>query len=254
MNKKVFLITFVMIAAIYGIFNYQMSKLLTRDGDVAYTSQTPSLIALSGVQQSSLDPIYNYTANSLWTPAWDSHVIISQYDPIMRKIAAGRGLDWRLIAAIANAESRFDHDVVSGAGAVGLMQIMPVVARQFKVDPMHIGDPHTNVELGVELLDYIGGTFRFPARISEKDRLSIILASYNCGIGHVLDARRLAAKYGENHNSWQVVAKYLELKGDPAYYEDDVVRCGAFYDNRQTLGFVKKVMRYYDSYCRLAAL
>ncbi len=79
------------------------------------------------------------------------------------------------------AESRFDHQVVSHAGAVGLMQIMPVVARQFKVDPMHVGDPHTNITLGVELIDYIGRTLRFPESISEKDRLSIILASYNCG-------------------------------------------------------------------------
>jgi membrane-bound lytic murein transglycosylase F len=73
-------------------------------------------------------------------------------------------------------------------------------------------------------------------------------------MGHVLDARRLAVKYGENPNSWSVVSRYLELKSNPLYYEDEVVRCGAFQDNRQTLGFVRKVMRYYDSYCEIAML
>jgi membrane-bound lytic murein transglycosylase F len=254
MTKKVFFITFVMIASVYGIFDYQMSKLLSCDGSLTLQPLPLSSVARVSIPVSA-GHADNYTSKKLlWTPAWDSQVVISQYDPIMREVATDKGYDWRLIAAIANAESRFDHRVVSGAGAVGLMQIMPTVARQFKVDPMHIGDPHTNVELGVELLDYIGNTFRFPAKISERDRLSIILASYNCGMGHVLDARRLARKYGENPNSWRVVAKYLELKSDPTYYEDEVVRCGAFYDNRQTLGFVKKVIRYYDGYCRLAAL
>jgi membrane-bound lytic murein transglycosylase F len=254
MTKRIFLITFVMIASVWGISDYRMSKLLSRDGSMTLHSPSLSSVARVNVPLSVGHAGGHTLKNLLWTPSWDSQSVISQYDPIMREVATDKGYDWRLIAAIANAESRFDHDVVSGAGAVGLMQIMPVVARQFKVDPQHVADPHTNVTLGVELLDYIEGTFRFPARISEHDRLSIILASYNCGMGHVLDARRLARKYGENPNSWRVVAKYLELKSDPTYYEDEVVRCGAFYDNRQTLGFVRKVMRYYDSYCRLAAL
>jgi len=180
--------------------------------------------------------------------------VISQYDPIIRRVASEEGYDWRLISAIANAESRFESGAVSGAGAVGLMQVMPSVARGFKVAESEMTDPVTNVTMGVRHLGEISKTFRFPSTISERDRLSIILASYNCGPGRVLDARRLASKYGENHNSWSVVSKYLRLLGDPAYYGDEVVRTGAFNDPGQTLGFVSKVLRYYDTYRELAML
>jgi membrane-bound lytic murein transglycosylase F len=186
---------------------------------------------------------------------WNTReIIISEYDPVIRKVASERGYDWRLISAIAFVESRFDHDVVSYAGAVGLMQVMPSVAKGFKVSHTRMTDPLTNVEMGVSLLGQISGTLRFPPRISERDRLSITLAAYNCGVGRVLDARRLAVKYGENHNSWAVVAKYLTLLDDPIHYGDEVVRCGPFYDVAQTLGFVRNVMRHYDSYCEIAML
>jgi membrane-bound lytic murein transglycosylase F len=192
-----------------------------------------------------------------YTLSWSASpetTIISQYDPVIRQVASERGYDWRLISAIAMQESRFDHDVVSGAGAVGLMQVMPAVARGFKVSLDKMTDPHTNVSLGVGLLDEISGTLRFTRAVSERDRLSIILAAYNCGLGRILDARRLAVKYGENHNSWSVVSKYLGHLEEPLYYEDEVVKCGRFRDDAQTRGFVGKVLRYYDSYRELAAM
>lgn len=255
MNKKVFYsVLSISLAATCGVVNSIVPDMLSNGNSPVIAA--PSALLPDGKavpSETTKNHAGNYILNSLqWNTSGET--IISEYDHIIRRIADERGYDWRFISAIACAESRFDYDVVSNAGAVGLMQIMPVVARQFEVDPLHMSDPHTNVELGVELLDFICGTLRFPESISEADRLSIVLACYNCGMGHVLDARRLATKYGENHNSWPVVSRYLELKSDPAYYEDEVVRCGAFYDNRQTTGFVRKVMRYYDSYCEIAML
>lgn len=199
----------------------------------------------------SLPGTESYAGGALWTP---DRTIISEYDPVIRRVAEESGFDWRFVSAIAYAESRFRSDAVSRAGAVGLMQVMPSVARGFRVPRSEMHDPHTNVALGVGLLGQISETLRFPRSISEHDRLSIVLASYNCGLGHVLDARRLAVKYGENHNSWSVVAKYLRLKSEPEYYGDEAVRCGAFSDSAQTIGFVRKVMRRYDSYCQIAML
>ena len=43
--------------------------------------------------------------------------------------------DWRLVAAEAYQESRFDPQAHSWAGAMGLMQLMPRTARQLHVDP-----------------------------------------------------------------------------------------------------------------------
>lgn len=250
MFKKYYLILSIAMAASFGVVNLEMAGLLERElpaSGAAAPAEAP------GTPENNL-PEYSYPWSEYMFDGYGDEDIISEYDGIIREVAAENGYDWRLISAIAYAESRFNSHAVSGAGAVGLMQVMPVVARQFGADVRQMKDPRVNVTLGVRFLDYIGNSMRIPASTHEKDRLSIILAGYNCGLGHVLDARRLAAKYGENPNSWNVVSRYLKLKSDPEYYGDEVVRCGAFYDNGQTLGFVRKVMRYYDSYCEIAML
>ncbi len=186
---------------------------------------------------------------TLWSPGIGR---ISKYDHVIRLISDDWGYDWRFISAIAMAESQFNPTARSHRGATGLMQIMPITARQFKVGVQNIEDPFVNISLAVELLDHINRTLRFPAWVSERDRLSIVLAAYNAGMTHVLDARRLAVKYGENYNSWPVVAKYLELKTRPEYFEDEVVRAGRFSGSAETLAYVDKVMRYYEKYLEQA--
>lgn len=182
----------------------------------------------------------------------ESTHVISVYDDLIRNVSEKEGNDWRLMSAIAYHESRFTPDIVSRSGARGLMQIMPSVARQFDVSKEQITDPQTNVWLANKVLSTIMTSLRFPAGTSEQDRMSIILACYNGGIGHVNDARRLARVNGENPNSWEVVARYLELKAHPEYYESDVVKCGRFTGSRQTMAYVKDVIGRYDKYCRIA--
>lgn len=177
--------------------------------------------------------------------------VISAYDNLIRNISEQEGHDWRLMSAIAYHESRFTADITSRSGARGLMQIMPSVARQFDVPQDKVSNPETNIWLANKLLSKINTTLRLPESTSEKDRMAIILASYNGGIGHVNDARRLARVNGENPNSWEVVARYLELKADPAYYENEVVKCGRFTGSRQTLAYVNDVIGRYDKYCRI---
>lgn len=177
--------------------------------------------------------------------------VISAYDNLIRNISEEEGHDWRLMSAIAYHESRFTPDITSRSGACGLMQIMPSVARQFDVSTAKISDPETNVRLANKLMSKIMSSLRFPEGTSEKDRMSIILASYNSGIGHVNDARRLARLNGENPNSWEVVARYLSLKAEPEFYENEVVRCGRFTGSRQTLAYVDDVIGRYDKYCRI---
>lgn len=178
--------------------------------------------------------------------------VISAYDGLIRSISEKEGNDWRLMSAIAYHESRFTPDIVSRSGARGLMQVMPSVARHFDVPVEQIADPETNVWLANRLMTTIQTMLRFPQGTSEKDRMSIVLACYNGGIGHVNDARRLARLHGEDPNSWEVVSRYLELKAQPEYYENDAVKCGRFTGYRQTKAYVDDVIGRYDTYCRLA--
>ena len=179
--------------------------------------------------------------------------IISRFDPIMREVGDEEGFDWRFMSAIAYSESRFIENLESSQGAKGIMQIRPVVARHFNVPVESINDTETNVRLAGMLLSELDTMLRIPNSTPAEDRLSIILASYNAGIGHVLDARRLARSEGANPNSWETIRHYLDLKADPAYYELDIVKSGRFTGSGQTTSYVNEVMRKYRQYCTLAS-
>lgn len=182
----------------------------------------------------------------------DDGFTISAYDDLMQRIGEEEGQDWLLISSIAYNESRFQNDLVSRSGAIGIMQIMPIVGKQFNVSKEDIAEPETNIRLAVMLLDKLEAMLKMPASTPQSDRISIILASYNGGIGHVFDARRLARNNGENPNSWEVVARYLRAKADPAVYESELVRNGRFTGSKQTEAYVKNVMSRYDYYRKMA--
>ena len=174
---------------------------------------------------------------------------ISAYDDIFRAVGAELGYDWRFIGAIAFHESRFTPDIVSPRGASGLMQIMPVVCRHFEVDEEGILDPMTNVRLAGRLLSEIERMLGLGSSLPDEERMGIVLAGYNCGVGHVSDARRLARAAGDNPDSWRVVVRYLQLKSLPEYYHRPEVRSGRFASGRQTWTYVSDVMSKYRQYC-----
>ena len=178
--------------------------------------------------------------------------IISRFDPIMRRVGEEQGQDWRLMSAIAYSESRFIENLVSSQGAAGIMQIRPIVARHFNVPVEKLSDTETNIRLASMLLGELGRMLRIPAEVSSDDRMKLILASYNAGVGHVQDARRLARAEGANPNSWADVSRYLKLKADPTYYNKEEVHNGRFTGSGQTLSYVEEVMKKYYQYCKLA--
>lgn len=190
--------------------------------------------------------------SELWCEIEANRCAISPFDRVIREVSEREGNDWRLMSAIAYQESRFTADVVSRRGARGLMQIMPAVARRFGVGSDEaLFDPEINVWLANRVFNSIDSSLGLPAGVPERDRICLILAGYNGGIGHVSDARRLARSRGENPDSWEIVQRYLELKAQPEYYEDEVVRCGRFTGYDQTKNFVEQVVRRYQKYCRM---
>src|ERR1041385_737104 len=67
---------------------------------------------------------------------------LSPYDNWFREYAKIPGWDWRLVAAQAFQESRFNPNARSWAGAAGLMQIMPRTARAVHANP---ADPRQGI-------------------------------------------------------------------------------------------------------------
>ena len=174
--------------------------------------------------------------------------LISQYDKLFQEIGGEYGVDWLLLSAIARAESEFRFDAVSKAGAVGLMQIMPSVARSMGYEREQLFDVQTNVAIAAQLLQENNAMLRLAEGFDETERLKFILACYNAGYSRVADARRLARFHEDNANQWGTVAGYLELLSEPEFAEHEVVQSGEFYGSEETIAYVGRVMRIYRNY------
>jgi len=174
--------------------------------------------------------------------------VISMYDDIFRKYGSEIGWDWRLLAALVYQESRFIPDVRSRKGAYGLMQLMPATLSYFGADTTATPDRH--IAAGVAFIKYLDRIF--VQHVTDKDeRIKFILASYNIGPGHILDARRLAEKYGKDADVWDNnVDSCLLSKSDPKYYKDPDVRHGKC-NGKETFMFVTQILERYEHYKQL---
>lgn len=102
------------------------------------------------------------------------------YRELVERVAREQDLDPNLLFAVMRVESVYDQRIVSTAGAVGLMQIMPrtgrLIARQLGVegfDTTDLLDPETNVRFAAWYLSSLIDRF--------DGRLPLAIASYNGG-------------------------------------------------------------------------
>lgn len=175
---------------------------------------------------------------------------ISQYDEIIRQSTHLINWDWRLIAALIYKESKFQPEAVSHRGAFGLMQLMPNTARRFGAD--EDSSPAEQITAGLRLIQTLDKHFAQTVP-NPEERIKFVLASYNLGQAHILDAQRLAEKYGKNPAIWFDNVEYFMLaKSQPEYYNDPVVKYGRV-KGIETEQFVKDVLNKYDHFKTLAA-
>ena len=87
----------------------------------------------------------------------------------IQNAAAGAGIDPRLLAAVTWAESGFNPGAVSGAGAIGMTQLMPATAAGLGVDAT---DPVANLTGGAR---YLAG------QLKSFGRPDLAIAAYNAG-------------------------------------------------------------------------
>lgn len=200
------------------------------------------VVSIGGLRYSA---VYNESVAALQE---SESYMISPYDDMFRRVGADYDVDWLLLSAIARAESEFRFDAISKAGAVGLMQIMPVTARSMGYEREQLFDAEVSAVIAAQLLHENNNMLRLASDLDSAEHLCFILACYNAGYSRVADARRLARYHGENGNSWSVVAKYLALMSDKEYYEHEVVRSGEFVGSEETIAYVSKVIHIYKVY------
>jgi membrane-bound lytic murein transglycosylase F len=170
---------------------------------------------------------------------------ISVYDKLLKKYSAIINWDWRLLASLIYQESRFNPSVKSCRGAYGLMQMMPTTREYFGIDTS--ASPEQQIRAGVQYIKFLDR--EFADKITDpKERINFILASYNIGPGHVLDAQNLAIKFGKNPNKWfKNVDTCLLSKSNPKQYNDPMVQYG-YCSGIETFNFVREVLDRYQHY------
>jgi membrane-bound lytic murein transglycosylase F len=175
---------------------------------------------------------------------------ISPFDPLIKKYAREIGWDWRLLAALIYKESKFDAQAEAWTGACGLMQLIPQTAVGLGLDTHQFCDPEANIRAGTLFLRHLSGIWL--EKISDtNERIKFVLASFNAGPGHVLDARALTEKYNGNKDVWEGnVEKYLLLKSQEPYYTDPVCKHG-YCRGKEPVNYVQEVLEHYAHYKNL---
>lgn len=99
----------------------------------------------------------------------------TKYDEYFKAAAKKYNVSESLLKAIAKAESDFNPDCVSSAGAMGVMQLMPETAKGLGVDDPY--DPEQNI---------MGGAKCIAMKLKEfNGDVRLALAAYNAGSGAV---------------------------------------------------------------------
>jgi soluble lytic murein transglycosylase-like protein len=125
------------------------------------------------------------------------------FGSIIYNEAKRNNLPPELVAAVVQQESKFKPTARSGAGAVGLMQLVPKTGRW--MGAKDLTNPSQNITAGVKYLKYLTEQFN-------GDQQKVI-AAYNAGEGTV---RRFGGipPYRETRNYVQKVKNYQQDFGD----------------------------------------
>lgn len=126
-----------------------------------------------------------------------------RFTPAINRIAKRHHLSNALLHAVITAESSYDPNAISRAGAVGLMQLMPGTAQRYGV--RNRKDPVSNMEGGTRYLKDLLGMF--------DNNLTLALAAYNAGENAVKKYNNQIPPYEETrHYVNKVLGFYKEYK------------------------------------------
>ena len=127
---------------------------------------------------------------------------LEKYDHLIFKASEKYNVNYNLIKAVIKAESNFNPQAVSRAGARGLMQLMPKTAYAYQVQDSF--EPESNIEAGVRYLRYLLNLF--------QGNLHLALAGYNAGENAVIKNKGVPP-YPETRTYVQRVLRFYQEYG-----------------------------------------
>jgi len=164
--------------------------------------------------------------------------LLPRFSNLFKHAQAMTGFDWRLLAALAYQESKWDPLATSPTGVRGIMMLTADTADSLKVSDRL--DPKQAIPAAAKYLAQLMDSL--PISIDGPDRLWLGLAAYNVGNAHLEDARVLAQKKGLNPSRWVDVKHVLPNLADPEVFPE--LKFGYARGN-EPVNFVDSVRSYF---------
>jgi membrane-bound lytic murein transglycosylase MltF len=164
--------------------------------------------------------------------AADEAARLREHIALFQEYAGRYGIDWLALAAQAYQESGIDQGKRSGAGAVGVMQLLPSTAADKSVGIPDIEDLENNIHAGAKYLAFLRDRYFDDPAIEPAARLDFAWAAYNAGPARVRGLRRRAEERGLDPNRWFA----------------HVEKIAAEEIGRETVDYVANINKYYLAY------
>lgn len=129
----------------------------------------------------------------------------SPYDAYFHEAARTYNVPAALLIAMAKVESEFIPNVVSGAGAIGIMQLMPSTAAGLGVSDPY--DPYQNIMGGAKYIAQNIEQFR-----NYSNGLELAIAAYNAGPNAVVEYGYQIPPYKETQDYVKKVLGYVSIQ------------------------------------------
>jgi soluble lytic murein transglycosylase len=188
-----------------------------------------ALTAVGYLSFRSRDPLYVVRELMNWRD-------YRRFDGVIIRVAGAHSLDPRLVKAVVWRESRFQSDMVGRNGERGLMQVSPIVAREWaaangrsSLQPPELLEPELNLEIGAWYLA------KAMQRWNDRpDAVPFALAEYNAGRSRVDRWIREAARKKAGPIDSQIFEQNIDFPS--------------------TLQYIRTIMARYDFYKRRGPL
>lgn len=153
------------------------------------------------------------------------HDRVRPYVDLFKKYAEKHVISWIGLAAVALQESRFDPNLTSRAGAVGLMQIRPETAAEVGITG--IEDPEKNIEAAARYFDLLAEKYFNDPGMDQNERAAFVLAAYNAGPVRIQRLRDEAPSHNVDPDRWfgQMETLVLRKVGrEPVRYVSNIAK------------------------------